>query len=269
MRRITDGFLSILGLLTRVPLGLRYSVDFSLAGAFMPVVGLIVWGVVCVIALPGGLVIHNPVLLAIVVLLVQYLLFNLFHFDGLLDTADAMLVFADREKRLRILKDVHHGSFALFGGVLYLAAKIVLLSEVLAHRGLPGGACLVALSYPVAGRLACGWLGAALPPATDTGLGASLGKLRRGPVLVGTLLSLSLTGVAAVFIRAAGGASPSLLLALVAGLPVGAFVSALTVGLLYRAKIGGITGDAYGCAVEVGEVACLAWTLAILRLLFL
>ncbi len=41
------------------------------------------------------------------------------HLDGLLDTADAMSSYQERERRLEILKDSHAGAFAVITCVVY------------------------------------------------------------------------------------------------------------------------------------------------------
>lgn len=51
------------------------------------------------------------------------------HLDGFLDTVDARSSFADKEKKLAILKDPHLGAFALIYGGLYLLMDAAAWSE--------------------------------------------------------------------------------------------------------------------------------------------
>ena len=70
---------------------------------------------------PSGL--QGVLLLAVPLLLTGFL-----HFDGLLDSADALLAPRTPERRLEILKDVHMGSFAIGVGGLWLLASSQILS---------------------------------------------------------------------------------------------------------------------------------------------
>lgn len=52
------------------------------------------------------------------------------HLDGLLDTADALSSWRERERRLEILKDSHAGAFAVIIGLAYMTACLAGASEV-------------------------------------------------------------------------------------------------------------------------------------------
>lgn len=69
-----------------------------------------------------------PGLQGVVLLAVPLVLTGFLHFDGLLDSADALLVPRSPARRLEILKDVHMGSFALGVGGLWLLATSQILS---------------------------------------------------------------------------------------------------------------------------------------------
>lgn len=70
---------------------------------------------------PAGL--EGVLLLAVPLFLTGFL-----HFDGLLDSGDALLAAKSPEQRLVILKDVHMGSFAFGVGGLWLIASWQVLS---------------------------------------------------------------------------------------------------------------------------------------------
>ena len=70
---------------------------------------------------PAGL--QGAVLLAVPLFLTGFL-----HFDGLLDSGDALLAAKSPQQRLAILKDVHMGSFAFGVGGLWLIATWQILS---------------------------------------------------------------------------------------------------------------------------------------------
>ena len=56
------------------------------------------------------------------------------HLDGLLDTADAMSSWREKERRLEILKDSHAGAFAVIIGICYFVICFGAASEVTAEQ---------------------------------------------------------------------------------------------------------------------------------------
>jgi adenosylcobinamide-GDP ribazoletransferase len=218
------------------------------AGAF---VGLAAFG-------PGPLA-------ALSAMLAQYLAYNLFHFDGLLDTADAAGAFGDQEKRRAILKDPRIGAFAMFAGFMILATKAGALTDLfelaqdsLARASLlPWAALLLA---PTVGRLAAIVVTLSCSPASAKGLAASLGSLSPVPAILGYAVAASPAALLAGIIWGPLGAALSLL----AGALV-AMATGISVGLWYGRKVGGYNGDAMGAAVELGEVVVLLLALLVGR----
>lgn len=100
--------------------------------------------------LPGGLA-------AALVAALPFLLTGFMHLDGFMDASDAMLSWREREARLKILKDVHVGSFSVvalgllfmfqFGACLSLKALFPLLLIPLISRA--GSALSVMLIRPL------------------------------------------------------------------------------------------------------------------------
>ena len=120
-------FLTVFTLLSRIPVGRKFDADFSRSDFWIPAISPFVSlasiaGFAAGMALTGSLILATAASLAL-----QYALFNLFHFDGLVDTADALLPVATREKRLEILKDPRLGTYAFFAGLIVLASKAALL----------------------------------------------------------------------------------------------------------------------------------------------
>jgi adenosylcobinamide-GDP ribazoletransferase len=257
--RFGKKFLSTFSLVSRVPAGKDQQPDFSWTGFYLPIVGVIV-SALClglyVLLIPW---LPEPFLILLVIVTVQYLLFNLFHFDGLLDTADGLAVHADKERRLAILKDVAVGAFGLFFGVLYLAVKLYVLYRVLVFLhifSLPtGGAAAVALlffSYPLSGRVAAALVPLGLPPAKNDGLGALLTGYTPVKVAAGAVLSIGIVVLPLIFFIHELEGTPGPLFALVFCGGIAAFIGTT---ILYARKIGGFTGDTLGFAVELGELA--------------
>ncbi len=225
--------------------------DYKYAAFFIPLIGIIV---TLILGAAGAFIqftLGDPFFTAVGILIVQYLLFNIFHFDGLLDSADALIVFAGREKRLEILKDVKTGSFAFFSGTIYLIVKVYLLFKGIGFIFQTDIAALIMLlSYPVSGRSAASFIPCLLRPAREGGLGALLSGSRLRHAAAGTLLSVSIAAIPVLLISPRGGFFGWLpLLSFSAALP-----AILLSGIAYKRKIGGYTGDALGLAVEAGEL---------------
>lgn len=213
--------------LTTVP------VPRSLAGvpsrrvtAFFPAAGYVIGGIV---ALTHSMTDAAPAGLRGALLLGSWLAATgMLHLDGLLDCADALLASATTERRLEILRDPRIGSFAFGVGGIHLLLKWQGLCLV----GDPG----LLVAVPALARLAVLLPMTLYPPARAAGLAVLAHRPR---LAIPVLLALP----AALAYPAAG------LTVLVGALVVAAW-SARRLG-------GGLTGDVYGAAIEVGEVAAL------------
>jgi adenosylcobinamide-GDP ribazoletransferase len=208
-----------------------------LGRAWFPAVGLLLGG-----AAGGALwavtALTSPALGAAAALAVLAVLTGALHLDGLADAADGLLGGSTAERRLEIMRDSRVGSFGV------VAVALVLLADWAALFGMPPVRALAALLVAAAaGRLAAVALLVWLPYARPEGLGlAGRGGRPLRDLVVGsvaTALPLALDwrhGVLAVLLAAA---------------------VTLGLGLLARARVGGATGDVYGAAVELGQLAAL------------
>ncbi len=160
------------------------------------------------------------------------------HVDGFLDCCDALFATAAPSRRLEILRDPRHGSFAIAGMAIAAVAWLRGI-ELVAVAWLP----LVLAFAAIAGRLAAlanAWTfpyaRADVPPA-----------FRRRPPAAPVLAALAL---AAVLALALGPAAVGVLAAAIgAGIGLGWFAS--------RRLGGGLTGDAYGAIAVTIEIAAL------------
>jgi len=249
MGNFWTSFISTFRLISRIPLGKGNQSDFRYSGFFMPLIGVIVAAINCLLYYGFSLFMTDPFLIAVLILIIQYFLFNLFHFDGLLDSADAFFCFSDKEKRLAILKDVHIGSFAFFCGFFYLAVKLYLLFKGIGS-GVSSTGLIVLLAYPVTGRIAAAFLPLFLKPASPRGLGALFADYKKGAALLGAITSLGCISLGMVIIRRNIFHSGIELIFIAFS-----FIPALIIVYsLYRKKLGGITGDGFGMAIELGEL---------------
>lgn len=213
--------------------------------AFYPLVGLLFGGVLVAFrqltlgALP-------TTVSAAFTLALWVIMSGALHLDGFLDTCDGLLGGWTPEKRLEILRDEHHGAYALAGGVLLLLTKYSLI----AATGFPALALLLA---PAFGRWAMVFTILAFPYQRPQGVGRAIkdaatwreGWIATLWVLIAASLSFSLQGwiaLVVVFVVAWGGAQLTLRL------------------------IPGLTGDIYGALNELSELAVLitfvAWKTA-------
>jgi adenosylcobinamide-GDP ribazoletransferase len=187
-----------------------------------------------------------PLALAGVLVLAWGGLTRFLHYDGVADTADALVHTTSRERALQIMKDTRLGSF----GVAAIAA--VMLVKFAALASLAGPHLWAALvAAPALARALSGILAGLLPPARPgEGLGASIAQGRElWPDLAAGASAL------AIAVLAAGKAGAAAALAVL--------LLGLLLGLWYRRRIGGVTGDTLGAAIEAGELTALMTLVAL------
>lgn len=231
-----------LAFLTRLPVGDPGAVDAPQLGrcmAWFPLAGLLVGALL--LAADRVLAVLLPPLPGNVLLLALWVLLSgALHLDGLADLCDGVGGGRDREGMLLIMKDSRIG---VFGAV---ALVLLLLGKWAALTGVPGPLRLPALLFaPLAGRWAPVLLtvtGPYLRGPEGTGSAFAAHAGRRELILA----SLALAAAAGVL----GGA---------AGLFLAAMVAAATLlyGAWVRRRLGGVTGDVLGAAVELVELLVL------------
>jgi len=251
-RGIVRDMIAAFQFLTRLPTPeIRFdSGSLTRAVKFFPLVGLVV-GI-------GAALLHRilaphlaqPVLAWLIVLYLV-LITGCFHVDALADVADSFGAWT-RERRLEIMRDSRIGSYGAAALVLSIAGRLLLL------RALPLGHFA---AYVIVAQVLCRWstlpLSYLLPAArtandesAETGQGARIARLTsQSSLLLGSIFSV----VVAVF--ALRWASIAPLLAVCA-------VTAAS-GRLFMRRLGGVTGDCFGAANQVAEIAvylCGAWT---------
>ena len=266
MKKLCDSFLTTFGLICRIPVRVKYNADFSMFGFFFPIIGLIVSALVL-----GLFTILNPVLShsgisVFLILFIQYISLNLFHFDGLLDCADAFLYNTTKERRLAILTDKRTGAFAIFAGAAYLFLKIYLLNEsieILNANESNWIWILILFSYPLTGRIAGSLMPALIPPAEDPGLAELLTDYSPLLVTAGIVLALSVPVAIVLFSMAM---SIRVLLFLIPF--AGAIAGGVLVSGISKKLVGGYTGDSIGLTIEIGEIIHLIIITEILGRLF-
>ena len=238
------------GTLTVIPVGPPEVVNRTVAGQAMALAPLAVLPLAIVAAGLGWLAGHTgwpPLLAGLVVVAVLALGTRALHLDGLADTVDGLGSGRDGERSLEIMRQGDVGPMGVVALLLVLggqaAAASVLVSAV------EGAALLVVLIAASRAALvvACR---AGVAAARADGLGAAVAGSVTPLVLGGSWV---LTGAVVVVLTVPAGVAWWIgVLATVLGAAV-----AYGVVLLAVRRLGGITGDVLGAAVELTLLALL------------
>ncbi len=235
-----------LAFLTRLPVPPLGHVSARELGAslpWFPAVGLILGAALALAAVLGP---EQPLAGAALVLILWVALSGNLHLDGLADTLDALAGGRDPAARLALMKDPRAGPAAVSGVALVLIAKFAALAACL-----EAGAWAALWWVPVLGRAALVGTFLTLPYLRPEGLGRAYAEHLLRPVAHAALALAALGAVAF-------GGLPGLAAVAAAAL---AFAATMR---LWRARLGGLTGDAAGATLEAVETtALLAWVWAL------
>lgn len=226
--------------LTRLPVPAVAADDDDIGRAlvFFPVVGLMVGLILVAAASLLAAWLSAPLVGVAVVTLLATLTGGL-HLDGVADVFDGLGgSHGDRARALGIMRDSRIGAHGAVAVMLVLLTKVLAVTQIVQHRELRW----LALSPSIA-RWAVLPLVVYFPYVRETGLGKTFTE--RGSS------------------REIGGATACVVLLLMwtRGHGGGAALAALAVTLLFalwmQRRLGGMTGDVYGAAIELAEVAFL------------
>jgi len=239
-----DGLRLALGTLTRLPVPAPRSVDRRTAGiaiSLSPLVGLVL-AVLCGLPLLlAGASVLRLALLAVISLALLAWATRALHLDGLADTADALGSGRPAAAALEIARKSDIGPFGVLSLVFVLVADVI----AIACQPSEGNAYLALVIAIVTGRVtltvACTrtW-----PAARPDGLGAAVaGSVPALVAIAWCVLALAFSG----WLAGADGVIGALL-GLLAGIGV---------LLITRRRLGGVTGDVLGAAIEVSTAVTL------------
>lgn len=235
-------------MLTRLPMhprALATERELHMSVMFYPWVGAVLGASLMLIA-PWLSELHVPGLPAVLCVALLAAISGGLHLDGWADWFDAIGGGrGDRARMLDIMKDSRIGAHGASALVLLLCAKCVAFNEAL-HVLSPQA--LVAI--PMCSRAAIVPLVAWMKPARDSGLARAV---HGGPALTITCGALlSVVAWSAVI----GAWSTLWVLA-------AALLAAASIGAWARARLGGVTGDVYGAALELAELVALVVAVAL------
>ena len=241
MMSVIWAFLAAIQFLTILPVRLRRAftdLEARWSTAYFPVVGLLLG--IGLYRLDTWLADFLPVRLSgLVTVLAWVLLTGAMHLEGWADFCDGMFVKGDRERALACMRDPRVGAYGAIGVVLLVLLKLELLVSL--DRDMLPAALIFACAFA---RYAAVLLLFFLPPARQEGLA----KTYAGEVPLFALIAAS--AFLFTFMFTAGRVLLHVLL------PV--FLAAVLFGAWVMRRLGGITGDACGAAIELLEVVALA-----------
>jgi adenosylcobinamide-GDP ribazoletransferase len=241
------GAAAALAFLTRVPVGRRLALDgedVARAGPAFPLIGAglgaVVGGIVAGLASP-----LSPLVAAALALAAGSLLTGALHLDALADTADG-LGGHSRERGLEIMRDHAIGAY----GAVAIALDLLVKAAALAALARDGHVVAFAIAAGALSRAVPVPLAVALPYARPTeGLARSLAGsawARAAVALaIATLIAALATGLDGLVLAAC------------------AAVLAVSLGAMFVRRLGGVTGDTLGAAVELTELAMLVVGIAL------
>ena len=235
-----DGALVAFRYLTVLPLPRsRTPGDLGRAAAWFPVVGLVLGACLAIASLATDRI-APPVVGAMLLVALWAALTGGLHLDGIADVFDALGGGrGQRDRMLAILRDSRIGAHGALALILAVAGKLVATADLLARDVL-----WPLYAAPIAARWAVVPLVVAFPYARPEGLGRSFHDHARAPQLA---IATALTAV---------------LLLHIGPLAIAPFacaaIAALALALHLHRRLGGLTGDVYGAAIECSELVFLA-----------
>jgi len=258
-------FLSVFSLCSRIRAPVKnFEFDASRIDFYLPVAGIFPALLVFAAAKIFFFLTNDTMTALLIALAAQYFAFNLFHLDGLIDTADAFAGCNSEEKTKAVLKDSRIGVYGFFTGLSCLALKAQVLAALF-PRALKHPEFI--FCYPVFGRFCAALLPCISRPSPEAGLGALAKDSKLRYAASGFALALVLWFAAlAVYYTAlyfTGGICyavdiipVSRVLLILFVLVIMMIFPALFIKHIYK-RTGGYTGDALGAATETGELVFL------------
>lgn len=231
-------FLNALRFLTVLPLPSNTQNrpgDLARSMFFFPAAGLLI-AAVSYVFFTAALHVFPPRIAFLILLAAPVVITGGLHLDGFADSCDGFFGGKNKEDMLRIMKDPRLGSWGVLGMVLLILSKYELLQVM------PSAAVFfLALAASRWSQVA---LSCFLPYA---GTGGGLGEEVAGKTGFRELAGATFFMLLPVFWMPKNG-----LIILVLLLPV-----LFLLGLYFKKKIGGVTGDLFGAAGELAEVFVL------------
>ncbi|MEN3041708.1 MAG: adenosylcobinamide-GDP ribazoletransferase [Fervidobacterium sp.] len=237
LKRTFEEIMLTLSFLTRIPIKIPHLNDWEIRIKNIPIYFPLIGYLPGLIYYTGAMLyrkyMHFGLLIQMLTISFGFYMFDLFHFDGLLDMFDGLLNQSNKEKRLEIMSKGNVGPFAVFYGTLYVLTFWELFKQIDPASFIFGS---------VFGRYTMDVVMFFSKPAKQTGLGALLYPFKKITILVSLFftLPLFLTNVELYMISLTT-----------------AFIIGITISFVSLSLVGGITGDILGGSCLIGEMVIL------------
>ena len=244
MRERTGPVIAALSFLSAVPVGRAVELgqrDLRRGAALMPAVGAVVGALVALVAW-GSAQVLPPFVAAGLGIAAGVSVTAALHLDGLGDVADGIGASLAGGDPAHAMRDPRLGTFGIAAVMLDLLLKTSTLSALVV-TGFPWpvvAACTLSRVAPVA----MAWR----LPYAGGGTGSWTAGIGAGTVAIASVIAL------AIAIPSAGIATLGMIVAVVA--------ASTFVGWWSNRRLGGVTGDVFGAAIELGETFALVAVLA-------
>ena len=250
---IRDAWRLAVGTLTAVPVRPPAVVDRRRAGVAMVLAPLAVvpLGVaVAIVGYAGARAGLPPLVVALVAVGSVVLGNRAFHVDGLADTVDGFAASYDRERALAVMRTGTSGPAGVVAIVLVIGLQAAGLSSILASPHHLRAAVLTGVTVCASRAALALCCARGVPSARPGGLGDTYTQTVRLPV------AAAIWGIAAVLLALLG---PGAGLDWWRGPLAVVCAAAVVVVLIARAirRLGGVTGDVFGAAVELALATLL------------
>lgn len=216
--------------------------------AFFPLVGVVVGSCFLGVFSFATSLFLNNIFSSILLLLTPIVLTGAIHFDGLIDTCDAIFSYGEKEKKLAIMSDPRTGAFGVIGAIIYILILFGATTQLLTNNKL----VLLLPFVFVISRAVSALALLTIKNAKPNGLGASFSNSANKKLNIIILIAWILVAFCFVFII-----NSSMFITFV--------VVILVYILFYKSFIlknfGGITGDLTGfllLTIELLLIICIA-----------
>ena len=208
---------------------------------------VLVWVLLGVLTAAG---LAPPLVASVLAVIATALASRALHLDGLADLADGLTSGHEPSRSLEVMRRGDTGPAGAAALVLVVLLDVACLASLLGSR--PGVA--LAVSALVGSRLACAVCARdGIPPARAEGLGQGVAGTVSTSQLVGLVAGAAvLAGAAGILV----GGRPSAALGLV-GVVLAAVAAAAVVCRHAVRRLGGVTGDVIGAAIEISLAVAL------------
>lgn len=243
MRERTRPALAALSFLTAVPVG-RAEIserDLRRGAVLFPVVGAAVGALAAAVAWCAEFVVP-PFVAAVLGVATGVVVTAAFHVDGLGDVADGIGASLTGREPAEVMRDPRLGTFGVAAVALDLLLKASLISALVV-----GGFPWAVVAAGALSRVAPITLARRLP-YTGSGTGMWTEGLGAGKTAVASVIAL------AIAVPSAGLATAGMVSAVVA--------VAVLIAWWSKRRLGGVTGDCFGAAAELGETLALVAAVA-------